>query len=150
MAEHQQNKNGSKAPSAGRFAALYLSLNAATILLFLLMLFSDRLPFPLLAVCPLHEAGLYCPTCGMTRALRALLRLDPLGALRYNPCVFFLLVTVAYYEAVGLMAVIRRQGEPRGVRRWPLALLLLTLLVFFIVRNVLLLGFSLDPTGDFL
>ena len=149
MAGHQQKENPKD--GARRFATLYITLNAAALLLSLLMLFGGSLPFlPLFSVCPLHAMGLYCPTCGMTRAVRALLHLDMAGALRYNPCVFFLLPCAVYYEAVGLVALIKRRGEPRGVSRLPLALLVVSLLVFFLARNILLGAFSIDPTGDFL
>ena len=147
----RQKSNGTVGRAgARRFCALYLGLHAAALLLLLLALLGERLPIPLLSVCPLHAVGVYCPACGMTRALRAVLRFDPFAALRYNPCVFFLLLCVGYYEAVGLSALIGRRGAPRAVGRWPLTVLLAALLVFFVVRNSLLLVFSLDPTGDFL
>ena len=41
--------------------------------------------------CPAREyLGIPCPTCGMTRATKALLRLDLLAALKHHPLVFTL------------------------------------------------------------
>ena len=42
--------------------------------------------------CPIHElTNLYCPGCGVTRMLLAILRLDFYKAFRYNPLAFILL-----------------------------------------------------------
>ncbi|WP_251666842.1 DUF2752 domain-containing protein [Paenibacillus camelliae] len=41
--------------------------------------------------CPIHAVtGLYCPGCGMTRSLTALLKLDLEAAFRYNSLVYAL------------------------------------------------------------
>lgn len=44
----------------------------------------------------LHFLGVPCPGCGMTRALRCLLRLDFIGAWNYNPLIFSLPYVFAY------------------------------------------------------
>lgn len=44
----------------------------------------------------LHFFGIYCPGCGMTRALLSVLRLDFLSALYYNPLVFALPYVILY------------------------------------------------------
>ncbi len=133
------------------FRALYLITNAALVAALLLFLLLDRLDvFDKILICTLHLIGIYCPTCGITRATHALLRLDPLAALRYNPCIFPLLALVLYYEICALRGAILNDKAPlTAAKRWPALAVLGLFGVFFIVRNVLLV-FGLDPTGDFL
>ena len=102
-------------------------------------------------ICPLHLLGLYCPTCGMTRAMHALLRLDLALMLRCHPLSPLLLLVALYYGVHGLVASCRGENAPlSGARRWPIYLLIALLFAFFILRNVLLLAFSCDPLGDML
>jgi hypothetical protein len=52
-------------------------------------------------ICVLREwTGIPCPTCGTTRLLEALLSGDILGALAWNPLVFFFLAAVAMWTAL--------------------------------------------------
>lgn len=147
----QDHSGSASSAGARRFTVFYFTLNGALILLLtaFLLLDSTGVLDPL-ASCPWQLIGIYCPTCGLTRAAHALLRLDLLAATRLNPCIFLLLYCVFYYEAVGFFAVLRRCGEPRRVSRLPLILLFVGLLVFFLLRNLLLFLFLIDPTGDFL
>ena len=55
----------------------------------------------LLPQCPFNTVtGLYCPGCGITRSITALLQGDPLADLRYNaaPLVLGLLLVFLYIE----------------------------------------------------
>ena len=48
--------------------------------------------------CPIkYMTGVPCPTCGMTRAMLALMRLDIKGYIEYNPMAFFMFLTVFLY-----------------------------------------------------
>ena len=44
----------------------------------------------------LYFLGIPCPGCGMTRALRAVLRLDFAGAFAYNPLIFTMPYVLCY------------------------------------------------------
>lgn len=130
---------------------LYFLIHLLLIAALAVFLLLDRRDFfdPWLA-CPFHLVGLYCPTCGMTRALHRLLAADPLGALRLYPCLPAVLATLLLYEVAALRAALRRDGAPlRRVGLLPLFLLLGLLLLWAVVVNVARLAFGVDFLGDF-
>lgn len=101
--------------------------------------------------CPLHDIlHVYCPVCGGSRAVFAILRFDFPTAFRLNPPVLLSFPVLLFYYVKALIAFIR--GGPFSYRvpcGWTIALLSL-FVVFFVVRNVLLIGFGFDPAGDFI
>ena len=120
----------------------------AAVLLFLAL--DSRDLFDPWLVCPLHRIGLYCPTCGMTRALHRLLALDPLGALRCHPCLPAVLACLLTYEIAALRAALRRDPAPlRRVGLRPLFLLLGLLVLWSVGVNIARLAFGFDFLGDF-
>lgn len=116
-----------------------------------LFLFLDRYAvFDLILICPLHLIGLYCPTCGMTRAVHSLLALDPVASLTYHPLLLPLAAVALYYDSLWLASVIKGSRAPlRRASRIPLLLAAALLLAWFLLRN-LLLALGIDPLGDFL
>jgi hypothetical protein len=95
-----------------------------------------RLHVPL---CQLHAlTGLYCPGCGATRATHELLHGRLLAALRCNALWVSVLPFGAY---TGLSEWRRRRrrrplwGDPSR-RRWPLVVLGVAVVAFFVLRNV--------------
>ncbi len=140
-----------KEKSFSAFRRRFLLLSAGALVGSLLFLYLDTLDlFDLFLICPFHVFGLYCPTCGMTRAAHALLSLDLLSAFSLNPCLFVLLFVLLWYFSFGLFALFKKDPTLfRRARRWPLWLLLFSLAFYFLLRNILLLFFHIDLLGDF-
>ena len=130
----------------------YLTGCAALALGALLFLLLDRFSlFDGILICPLHLLGIYCPTCGMTRAMHALLSLDFALMLRCHPLAPVLVAVVLYFAVAGFILALRGEQAPLSrVPRWPLYVLIALLFLFFVLRNVWLYAFSYDPLGDML
>lgn len=93
---------------------------------------------------------LYCPLCGGTRALFALLHLDLLQVLRCYPPLLFL---IAFYVEVHLRAAIaycKKDLAPLHLPKRVYLLPVFAILLWFVLRNVLLVSFNVDLTQDIL
>lgn len=79
--------------------------------------------------------GLYCPLCGATRALHALVHFDPLGALRMNALLVLVLPAMALLSLGVFGSSVRRRGP---LARWLASPWLWVALVggFWVVRNL--------------
>ncbi len=136
-------------PSAKKqFITLHLCA-VAVILLFPLYLYLMQKIHPALTGCAMHDIlFLYCPLCGGTRAVKALLQLDFASAMAYNP---FVLLLVALFVVLDVLAFLRlRRGEQK-VFVFPRSLWLSFCALFVlwgILRNVLMIAFGIDSTGD--
>lgn len=90
--------------------------------------------------CPLNQAtGLYCPGCGNTRALHALVHLDLIGMLNYNllfPFVFLILGWLLAGEYLNLLLGHRVLWLPKRVPAILLILFCFVVTAFTILRNV--------------
>lgn len=105
---------------------------------------SDRLP-PEYEGCVFRAAfGLYCPGCGGTRAIQALVRGNIPAALYYHlPAVYGVALYVVYFVSQTLMRISR--GRIRGMRFRPIYLYVMVglIVVNFIVKNVMLAVFHI-------
>lgn len=92
---------------------------------------------------------IYCPGCGGTRALDALMRGEILQSLKYNP------ITLLFIVDVLLMAVLymidRKKGKYYTAKTRIIINtgFLIFIFVFFVVRNLLLYIWGIDVLGDF-
>lgn len=91
-----------------------------------------------------RRAHLYCPGCGGSRALYALLRFDLLASLTANPAVLGGILTLGYYE-IAFFRAARGRGRARS---WPLVAFAVLIVSFFVLRNLLLVLCGIDPLGD--
>lgn len=89
--------------------------------------------------CPFHRlTGFYCPACGNTRSVRALLQGDILSALRYNivPLILVILGILLYGELGTALFGTRKYLLPRQGLFWIVFGSLMA--VYFVGRNFFL------------
>lgn len=92
---------------------------------------------------------IYCPFCGGTRALFRLLQLKPLSALRFHAALVLTLPFLLLLDVRALCLILRDRSEQRLFPKWAWIFVGSVFVLYFIVRNVLLLGFGVDFAGDF-
>ena len=122
----------------------------AGVLLFLAAaLIWERL-FPAASCVFLRVAHLYCPGCGGTRAVRALVQGRLLQAFLCYPPIAVLLGVVAWGEVCAILAYKRKSTAPLSALRSGKWLLLVAgaILLWFILHNALYLAFGYDFLGD--
>ncbi|MBQ9121894.1 MAG: DUF2752 domain-containing protein [Lachnospiraceae bacterium] len=92
----------------------------------------------------LRATGLYCPGCGGTRSVVALLRGNLVQSVLYHPAVIYgVVLFLVYFISQTLMRL--SKGKVKGLSMKPIYLYILLgiILVNFIIRNVLLLAFGI-------
>lgn len=97
-----------------------------------------------------HSLHFYCPGCGGSHALVALLKLDPVSSFIYSPAVVVAFLLIVYADILALISIIR--NNPSYIKRFNLNLLLIipvVIILNFAVKNILLFGFGIDVIGDF-
>lgn len=133
----------------------FLLIHCAIIGAVLFLLFYDAffayriffLPFG----CILHHWFLvYCPLCGGTRAIGSMLSLDFLTAFQQNAWVVLFALFAIVWDAFGVIRLIKGWEHPWSMPKWIYWVLIISLAIFFIVRNVMLIAFHIDPLGDLL
>lgn len=96
----------------------------------------------------LHVTHMYCPGCGGTRALFAMLKGDIIHSLGYNPAVVLGAIVLLYYEVTVIMTIVSKRDKVYYTKSpLPILLYIGIVLIFAIVRDVLLVGFSVDLLG---
>lgn len=102
--------------------------------------------------CALHDImHLYCPGCGGTRALFAMLHGHLWQSFCYNPALLLGTLLILYYELGVIVTLVKKNGKCYYYRKGTIVYLYLIFLgVFTIVRNVLLVACKIDMLGDFL
>ncbi len=94
---------------------------------------------------------LYCPGCGGTRAFFSLLHFDILSSLRYNPVLVAGIFVYLFYDIRIFIAIKRNEEGYFGNCKYRLIIAYGVFIILnFVVRNALLLGFGIDLVGDIL
>ena len=136
MEQAAQNSEGVRSSNSERSLAAGGLLCAGGVVA--AVAFFDPVNAGFFPACPLYSStGIYCPGCGLTRGLHALLHGDVVGALDFN-LLLPIYVLVAFYLIASLvMTVYRGRGLKLKVfdSKWLWGFLIFSL-AFGILRNI--------------
>lgn len=111
------------------------------IIIFLLCIFIAGIIYLKKVPCIFHKlTNLYCPGCGITRMIEALINLNVYQAIRYNPLVFIFLILGVIYIIV---CIFKKSFIKISTNK--LVMLVGVIFLFWILRNIPLFSF-LAPT----
>ena len=101
------------------------------------------------SMCLLHDfLHLYCPGCGGTRAIVALLRGQILHSLRCNPLSAYLAVGFLVTDIRAGIAIARKQPFAIRIPLWYFWIMLILAVITCIARNTLMITIGYDYLGD--
>lgn len=134
--------------NARLYAGLHIALLAALACFPLYRRLADLLPRVWIK-CFLHDRlFLYCPFCGGTRAVEALLRFDFATALKANPFAVLLLAVALVLDVIALIRLLGKKERLLPLPKWTWIVLLAAALLYAVLRNWLMIAHGIDPIGD--
>ncbi len=91
-----------------------------------------------------QKTGHYCPGCGGTRSIKALLQGDILSSLKYHPVIVYILVLGGIFMISNTYTLIKYR-KLAGLQMKPLYLILAPVIIFvqWIIKEILLIFFSI-------
>ena len=99
--------------------------------------------------CMIHDfCFLYCPLCGGTRAVAALLRFDLFEAFRFNAFVVLAVVFALAMDVVILVRLLKKKDRLWILPDWSWIVAVVLLVVYAVLRNYLMIAHGVDPAGD--
>ena len=112
----------------------------------------DDLKYFLGGGCGIREKyQLYCPACGGTRSIEALLELRIIDSIYYNPIVLLLLVDILLMAGTSLYEKMSKTpGRFVLLRLFSNVITLVVWLGYAALRNYMLLVHGVDLLGDFI
>ncbi len=129
-----------------------LIVDAGIVLLCIFFLWVTRLISGDADTCVMHRIlHLYCPTCGGTRAVSALLQGKILRALSFFPPVLFAALIGIELHVRTLISYCKKDWTP--LRSFPKSRWIwlgISVGIWFVLRNLLLIFWQIDLSGDFL
>lgn len=94
---------------------------------------------------------IYCPGCGGTRALFAMLHGHFIESLYYNPAVVLGALLILYYEVAVIVTLVKKNGKIYYYRKATLVYIYLGIVFgYAVIRDVLLLWKGIDLLGNIL
>lgn len=84
--------------------------------------------------------NIYCPGCGTTRMIKAIIRLDLYKAFRYNPLFFILFILLLVYFGINVYRYIINKKLILPSKK-VITILVITLISYMLLRNIPLFSF---------
>ena len=135
--------------SAGIKFACFHAVCVLAVLLFPLYARLSRRITLVIPGCAIHDfLRLYCPFCGGTRAVEALLSLNVVNAMQSNALVVLLLAVGAVLYGIAWVRLFRGETRLVSIPTWGWRALLVAVILFGVARNLLMIAFGMDPLGD--
>lgn len=95
--------------------------------------------------------GFYCPGCGGSRSLLAFLTFDFVTSFVYYPPIIISAFVVLDYDRRLLTSLIKKNTEiTDSFKFYTFLIIPAAIILWFIIRNILLLVFKIDTVGDFI
>lgn len=91
---------------------------------------------------------IYCPGCGGTRALVALMQGQIIQSIKYNPITFLFLVDMFLMTTLHIIEKRNPEYSTAKFRMIVNSCFLIFIVFFFLARNFLLYAFGIDVLGD--
>lgn len=127
------------------FFTVNFSLIFAALFLVWFAKFISGTPLAKISDCPSHIfLGVYCPFCGGTRAMSALLRFDIIASLIYNPAILPSFIAFGVYDVLALRSILKDKATVLRIHRWVWISLVAILVLNWIIRNLLLVIWNID------
>ena len=96
-----------------------------------------------------HMFHIYCPGCGGSRSLVFLFKLRLISAMRAYPPMFFLLFFLFDIDIRAALSIIKDDRKYiDSFKLNSLIIIPIVIMCHFIIRNILLIKFGVDPLGD--
>ena len=133
-----------------RLLLLNLGALAFAIAFSLVAILMRRVTFPYVYCLTYSLARLYCPFCGGTRALFELMTLDFLSVLKYNAFLLYLIAAFVFFDIRAAILILKGRKGAFTVPKWLKILTVCIGVAYFVVRNLMLIAFDIDPIGDLL
>lgn len=95
--------------------------------------------------------GIYCPGCGGTRAFLAIIHGQIIKSLQYNPIILILIIDIILMKVLNIID--KKNPNGRKILDYKIKyniVLLILWMIYFIVRNYLLIIMKIDIVGDFI
>ena len=132
----------------GQFFLMNAALVLAAVAFLLIALLKQRVYLPIFECVTYKFFHLYCPLCGGTRAIFALLEFDLISAIKYNSFLFYLALAFIAYDIKACIWAFNGKIDAFVVPKWLVWVTSVLFVAFFIGRNLLMIAWGIDPIGD--